>query len=227
MPSISVSQTCCYQEHWLHSLIHEDERCWINSKLYLLFSLLLLVKLLSTLLTSCQKLCRMSSPWKSKYRLQRLDYYFFFFLGSEKWLQITVFRMMIFLTYSILFQVLPLLSIPVKNKRSEKNSEVSLALASRAPWGPRWGGCPLTAHEKRWPLRIRDSWVFSFLVCERGGTGPSLNVWSLLSPERALNTDLSSFLSCKLLQSPNFVQLSLFSGWKRILWSYQCLGSFI
>lgn len=68
----------CYQEHWLHSLIHGDERCWINSKLYLLFSLLLLVKLPSTLLTSCQKLCLMSSPWKSKYRLQRLDYYFFF-----------------------------------------------------------------------------------------------------------------------------------------------------
>lgn len=34
-----VSQTCCYQEHCYqkHSLIYRDERCWINSKLYLLF----------------------------------------------------------------------------------------------------------------------------------------------------------------------------------------------
>lgn len=32
-----VSQTCRYQEHWQHSLIFGDERCWINSKLYLLF----------------------------------------------------------------------------------------------------------------------------------------------------------------------------------------------
>lgn len=128
----------CYQEHWLHSLIHRDERCWINSELYLLFSLLLLVKLPSTLLTSCQKLCRMSSPWTSKYRLQRLDYYFFFFfLGSEKWLQITVFRMMIFLTYSLLFQALPLLAIPERKQKGRGETQ-----RSALPWPPEPPGGP-------------------------------------------------------------------------------------
>lgn len=140
----------CYQEHWLHSLIHRDERCWINSELYLLFSLLLLVKLPSTLLTSCQKLCRMSSPWTSKYRLQRLDYYFFFsFLAVKNdfksqylgwwyfWRTLSSFK---------LFLYSPFLR---ENKRAEEKLRGQPCLGLQSPLGVRArrlsSGCPWEA----------------------------------------------------------------------------------
>lgn len=151
----------------------------------------------------------MSSPWKSKHCHQRLDYYFFSFLAVKNDFKSQYLRWWYFWHTLSSFKLLLYSPLLCKYERAEKNSDVSLALASRAPLGPVWGGCRLIADERGRSLRNRLS-ECSFL-------GSSLNVWLLLSPEIALNTDLPSFLSHKLLDSLDFVQLFLLSGWKRIL----------